>query len=411
MIRITTLLLLTVLNTFISCAVDKDYNKLFNGTKKLIEPYGICIHHNSPNSYDVLNREAIFSLVDSLGVNYSRCGIYYFSSDHERYESMNDSVMNTISLHNKKYLPITMQTIDGVYPWEKWPKYSSWLDYCITRYGGQLREWEIVNEIDIARRNLVSKKQRAHEYSDLLKKVYVQIKAKDKNLQVVMGGMADFSGEFFETLLNDNALDYCDIMNIHYYTYRGEPETILPKLKKLSKQLKKASFEGPLWVTETGYPTGVTSNISEEKQAQRIARSHLICFASGVDKVFWYNLRAYERDSLDNENQFGIVHKDLSPKQGYYAYKTMTTMCPGNSSRPELQIMGTTYLCSWIRPDRKRVWAIWNSEGIKNIMLKISGHPVLYDYMGNRLTNVSSDEITIGQGVIYIVDAKKVDFK
>ena len=44
-------------------------------------------------------------------------------------------------------------------------------------------------------------------------------------------------------------------------------------------------------------------------------------------------------------------------------------------------------------------------------MLKISGHPVLYDYMGNRLTNVSSDEITIGQGVIYIVDAKKVDFK
>ena len=78
---------------------------------------------------------------------------------------------------------------------------------------------------------LPQKKQRAHDYSELLKKVYTQIKTKDKNIKVVMGGMADFTGDFFETLVSDGALNYCDVMNIHYYTYRGEPETILPKLK------------------------------------------------------------------------------------------------------------------------------------------------------------------------------------
>lgn len=122
-------------------------------------------------------------------------------------------------------------------------------------------------------------------------------------------------------------------------------------------------------------------------------------------------MRAYERDSLDNESQFGIVHKDLKPKKGYYAYKTMTTMCPSMSSRPELQIVGDTYLCSWKRPDKKRVWAIWNSSCEKEIEIKMSGHPQYFDYLGNRLTLDPSGKISVGQGVIYIVDANKVEFK
>lgn len=91
----------------------------------------------------------------------------------------------------------------------------------------------------------------------------------------------------------------------------------------------------------------------EMEQARRVARIYLISFAYGVDKVFWYNFRSYEKDPYYTEDNFGIVHSDLTPKPAYYAYKTMTTLCPSGSTRPVLEVVWR-YLQSALDSSRRK---------------------------------------------------------
>lgn len=145
----------------------------------------------------------------------------------------------------------------------------------------------------------------------------------------------------------------------------------------------------------------------EMEQARRVARIYLISFAYGVDKVFWYNFRSYEKDPYYTEDNFGIVHSDLTPKPAYYAYKTMTTLCPSGSTRPVLEVSGDIYKAHWTRPDGKVIWAVWNPKGDIDLrQLSYIGSPTFYDFMGNKLKNVHKGKYNITSGVLYVVGCK-----
>nr|MBP7473448.1 hypothetical protein [Prevotella sp.] len=139
----------------------------------------------------------------------------------------------------------------------------------------------------------------------------------------------------------------------------------------------------------------------EDEQARRVARIHLIAYAYGVDKVFWYEFRSPEVDPYYSEDNFGMVHKDLSPKPAYYAYKTLIRMLPNGSIRPVLTVKDGIYKAEWKRPDGKRVAAYWWEEGFTSINLD-SEFQTGIDYMGNRITPVN-DKLKISCGVVYVV--------
>lgn len=140
----------------------------------------------------------------------------------------------------------------------------------------------------------------------------------------------------------------------------------------------------------------------EVEQARHLARFYLTSLAYGIDKVFWYNFRACEIDSTYSEDNFGIVHKDLSPKPAYYAYKTLTTMCPSGSTRPTLNIDGDIYTSTWTKPDGAKVSAIWSPNGTCYKNLNISGVK-LYDYLGNAIKQNSKNSFLVSSGVTYSV--------
>lgn len=139
----------------------------------------------------------------------------------------------------------------------------------------------------------------------------------------------------------------------------------------------------------------------EDEQARRVARIHLIAFAYGVDKVFWYKFRSNELDPYYSEDNFGMVHADLSPKPAYYAYKTLIQMLPNGSTRPNLRIKDGIYKAEWIRPDGKHVTAYWCKGGFAYITLDTKPDMVI-DYMGNKL-NSNNKQVKISTGVVYII--------
>lgn len=143
------------------------------------------------------------------------------------------------------------------------------------------------------------------------------------------------------------------------------------------------------------------------EQARKVACVYLISFAYGVDKVFWYKFRSYEKDPYYTEDNFGIVHSVLTPKPAYCAYKTMMTFCPSGSNRPELEVSGDIYKAHWTRPDGKVIWAVWNSKGDSGLrQLSYIGSLIFYDFMGNKLRNVYKGKYYITSGVLYVVGSK-----
>ena len=137
----------------------------------------------------------------------------------------------------------------------------------------------------------------------------------------------------------------------------------------------------------------------EDEQARRGARIYLIAF---VDKVFWYKFRSNEIDPYYSEDNFGMVHADLSPKPAYYAYKTLIRMLPNGSTRPVLTIKNGVYMAEWKRPDGKRVSAYWHKDGFSYYQIKANPYN-FYDYMGKSIY-VTDGRIKVSPGVVYAIE-------
>lgn len=149
------------------------------------------------------------------------------------------------------------------------------------------------------------------------------------------------------------------------------------------------------------------ANVSLETQAKRLPRTYLTAFAYGVEKVFWYNLRSMEYALDNSEAHFGIIHKDFTPKPAYYAYKTLTTMCPDGSLRPQLQVKDGVYLAQWKRPNGEKVAAVWTENIEKKVDLKIRGNIKAVDYMGKDC-KVDFNNLYATPAVLYIVGYKSL---
>ena len=143
------------------------------------------------------------------------------------------------------------------------------------------------------------------------------------------------------------------------------------------------------------------SSDKEAEQARRVPRLYLIAFSYGVDKVFWYNLRSREKDLTYSEDNFGLLHRDLSEKPAMQAYRTLTEMCPNGSERPTLTVTDGLYHAKWHKPDGTEMHALWAPTGNKTVRIKKHGHIKVYDHLGNR-QDLKGKTLDIKEGVFYI---------
>lgn len=117
-------------------------------------------------------------------------------------------------------------------------------------------------------------------------------------------------------------------------------------------------YKGAL-IVSTVMNGGNTNVSSEPNQGVFLAQAYLLALAGGVDRYFWYEFQAVEQDDVDREHHFGMVHRDLSPKTGYLAMKTLTKMRPDGSVQNPGWLNGDFCQISWKRPDGKTVTAVW----------------------------------------------------
>ena len=149
--------------------------------------------------------------------------------------------------------------------------------------------------------------------------------------------------------------------------------------------------------------------VSETQQAEILPRTYMIAMQSGIDSIFWYNFRAREENPYYNEDNFGIIHNDLSAKPAYQTFKVLSMMVPdGSVPISGVWQTGTIYHPGWQRPDGKNVFALWTTAVARPVKLEISGTITgACDLYGKKL-KIGTERFELSTGPVYIIGPESV---
>ncbi|MEA2477156.1 MAG: polysaccharide biosynthesis protein PslG [Actinomycetota bacterium] len=186
------------------------------------------------------------------------------------------------------------------------------------------------------------------DYAALLQAAYGQIKQWDLLGNTVVVGGLTYNDVSWLTKLYESSetIDlYFDVVGVHPYPSPADiaPECPATTMWRISAidwmrqvMLRYDDPTTPIWITELGWsshPNLASApnwqlGVTEEQQADFAVRA--LNFIAGhfpyVKKTFWYDASDSTIDYADaalrlHENNFGLLHRDLTPKPAYLAVK------------------------------------------------------------------------------------------
>ena len=154
-----------------------------------------------------------------------------------------------------------------------------------------------------------------------------------------------------------------------------------------------------------------TTNLSTlEDQAVYLPQLMLTAFSSGVSSCFWYEFQNPQVGVLNKEHNFGLVHKNLTPKPVYQAYKTLIEARPADSRSTFFDIDGDLIRAGWECPDGTNAVAVWRAGDAQDVELKFTGQVTkAFDYLGNEIS-VPEGKISLSPKALYFIGPESVEF-
>ncbi len=159
------------------------------------------------------------------------------------------------------------------------------------------------------------------------------------------GGWAGITMDWIDTMATytysdgKTPLDFTDVLSVHYYTGKQEPETatrdpnanrtgkgeansktIEQYLMELADWRDKLKPGMPIWVTEMGYDVGGPIGRTERHQAGKLPRSCMIALANGIEKVMIYRIAG---STPTHHGGAGLIRNDGSLRASYFTMATM----------------------------------------------------------------------------------------
>ena len=175
-------------------------------------------------------------------------------------------------------------------------------------------------------------------YTALLRAAYASIKAADPAAFVITGGLAPESDDgtnlnaitFLTDMYADGAKGSFDALGYHPYSYPALPNTFEFWSGWSQMSQTPTSIEGvlsangdsgkPLWLTEVGAPTSGPGGVGLAAQAEELTQAIADAKAtSSVGALYIYTYEDSGSDPTTNEDWFGLLNADGSPKPAFAA--------------------------------------------------------------------------------------------
>ncbi len=199
------------------------------------------------------------------------------------------------------------------------------------RYKGKVHSWELWNEPDNQDFWLGSTGQ----YAALLRAGIQGVRRADPKAIVVLGGIADGWGSFFETLIRQYHVDeIVDVVNIHGYfeTWNSHPMEDYPAwIRHVAHEVTHGPHRPDIWLAEFGYSSSSADRAGDgphtpSTQMAALWKSHILAAMTGqLSLTAWYrihDLAAGTNVIGDEENwHLGILDVQDRPKPAYFALR------------------------------------------------------------------------------------------
>ena len=319
------------------------------------EPYGVCAHLTWRWLYktDEDVKRALMMMKEA-GVQWLRVGLHWDfiesqagKPDLQQWKRTDQVIAEAISLGIQPYGHLigtprwASPEPDANDFWSFAPKdLADWEQFVRTatsRYRGQVRYWEVNNEIDWP----PFWKSGLEAYVKYLKVASQIIRQADPQNRVILAGLATDGVNAFEHggfRAEQNALQrlydlgagpYFDVVALHPYSHKvdGAGISVSKVNTAYSVMQRNGDADKPIWCTEIGLSTNHNppwSDFSEADQARALVDVYSeLLGVRPVQKVFWYNFRCKGDTPQDQEHNFGIINLDFSPREAYHAYAKM----------------------------------------------------------------------------------------
>jgi hypothetical protein len=178
------------------------------------------------------------------------------------------------------------------------------------RWQGRVHAFEPWNEADIE----VFGGHSGVEMASLQKASYLGLKAGNSNVIACLNVFATPQKNILADLHANDASAYFDTFNLHHYCAVNQYPAVYETFRQVSDGK-------PLWVTEFNAPVHWKGDDQEPTdqdlrlQAERVPQVFASALQEGPVAAFYFMLPHY----CEGETQFGILHRDLSPRPAYLA--------------------------------------------------------------------------------------------
>lgn len=291
----------------------------------------------------------------------------------------------------------------------------------LSRYEGQVERVEVWNEWNGAgapwNRGPCSDPDVAAEcYAELLKITYQTVKAVHPEAEVVGPAGVTIPYAFLERVFAAGGLDFLDAVTVHPYGFPASPEAgyTAPSLPGAGLEARIAQLDElvrqynggepmPIWFTEIGWGSyDAPRGVSEATQADYMVRSHVISFASGIERLYWYALRNDRTIPNGPGANWGLVRNagdplgSYAPKESFSAYTTMTRQLSGAGFTARDDAPEDVRSYAFSRPDGQAVRAMWTPDGVQQVTLRTDDDLVVTRMDGQTRT------LTPYQGLVHL---------
>jgi hypothetical protein len=259
-------------------------------------------------------KERIFSEAKALGSDYIRVDVelngIFAAPDAEPNWGGLDEVMQLSEKHRLPVLGIVLAPPAGADEQD----FGRLAGEVAEHAAGTIRHWEIVNEPDGA----WAFDGPPEQYALMLSAAYDEIKARVPSARVLLGGlMRPHEPGWLERVFatpGADAIHKFDIANVHL---RGPADAVVRRYGEFRAWLAARGFEGPLWVTEHGYPADPAFQTDrayaggDVSQAAYLTQTLVGLGEAGAEQVF-----VTLRDNLEGEYASEGV-ENIGPAPGY----------------------------------------------------------------------------------------------
>jgi len=157
-------------------------------------------------------------------------------------------------------------------------------------------------------------------------------------------------------------------------------------MSDVQKMLRKYNkgVDVPFYVTEMGWPNHAGSSGTEpELAASYLARLYLLARTSASFRgIWWYDFQDDGWRPEYNENNFGIVRPDLTPKPAYYVLADIADLIATAEFIDRLETEDEDLRVLRFKYKERDCWALWSSDDkSRQVILQTprpSGHVTIH---------------------------------